>query len=256
MLFENSIKFLGTAGGRVAVFRQLRYSGGMWLNLNNKNILIDPGPGSLVRIFEFGLDPKDIDIIVISHRHLDHTADLNTVIESASSSNTKPIELLIAPSDVINGEDPILLKYLHKGIKDIQILENKKEINLDNIYIKGTVEHIHFGALTYGIEFISEEKRVVYVPCGKYYDDMLEGYQKNADLEIFNTTFYKPKEQYFHLSAFDVIKMLKVHKPKKAIITHFSPYILRENPEKVAEEITKESLVKTIAAKDGLVVKF
>lgn len=256
MLTENSIKFLGTAGGRVAVFRQLRYSGGIWLNINSKNILIDPGPGSLIRIFEFGLDPKDIDIIVVSHRHLDHTADLNTVIESASSSNTKPIELLIAPHDVVSGDNPILLNYLHRGIKDIQILEDKKEFNLDNISIKGTVKHIHTGALTYGIEFISENKKVVYVPCGKYYDGMLEGYSKNADLEIFNTTFYQPREQYFHLSAFDVIKMLKVHKPKKAVITHFSPYILRENPEKVAKEITKETSIETIAAKDGLTVKF
>ena len=43
------IKFLGTAGARFAVMRQIRKTGGIWLSLDNTKILIDPGPGSLVR---------------------------------------------------------------------------------------------------------------------------------------------------------------------------------------------------------------
>ena len=45
---NNMIKFLGTAGARFAVTRQIRKSGGIWLSLDNTNLLLDPGPGSLI----------------------------------------------------------------------------------------------------------------------------------------------------------------------------------------------------------------
>ena len=251
---KDFIKFLGTAGGRVAVFRQLRYSGGMWLTLNNINILVDPGPGSLIRMFEFGLEPENINIVIVSHRHLDHSADLNTVIEASSKSTSKPIDMLVAPIDVIEGEDPILLKYLHKGIRNICIIEEGKEFSFKDIKIRGTVKHIHSYAKTFGIEIESKNKKVVYVPCGKFYEKMLSGYSKGADLEILNTTFPKTSYHYYHLSAEDVKKLLKEHKPKRAVITHFSPYILRENPDKIAEKIFEETSIPTIAAKDGMVI--
>ncbi len=253
---KDFLTFLGTAGGRVAVFRQLRYSGGMWLTLDGINILIDPGPGSLIRIYEFGFDPEDINIIVVSHRHLDHSADLNTVIEASSRSTTKPIDMLVAPNDVVFGDDPILLKYLRKGIKNICIVDENKEFIFENIKIRGVIKHIHSYAETFGLEISSKNKKVVYVPCGKFYEDMLYKYPVEADLEIFNTTFPKTSYHYYHLSAEDVKKLIKKHKPKKAVITHFSPYILRENPEKIAEEIYTETLTPTIAAKDGMKLEF
>jgi len=69
----NKIKFLGTAGGRFVVSRQLRNSGGIWLSLNATNLLIDPGPGSLVRILSSKpkLNPRDLDGIILSHKHLE-----------------------------------------------------------------------------------------------------------------------------------------------------------------------------------------
>ena len=50
----------------------------------------------------------------------------------------------------------------------------------------------------------------------------------------------------------EVIEILKVAKPKKAVITHMGIKILRAGPAEEAKRITEESDVKTIAAKDGL----
>ena len=44
---NNFIKFLGTAGARFVMIRQLRHSGGLWINCSGTNVLIDPGPGAL-----------------------------------------------------------------------------------------------------------------------------------------------------------------------------------------------------------------
>ncbi len=255
-MLKNSITFLGTGGGRVVVFRQLRHSGGMWLNLEGVNILIDPGPGSLVRIFERGFDTRDIDIIVVSHRHLDHSSDLNAVLESATESTKKPIELLVSPEDVISGDEPILLKYLRKGIKKFGIEKEGKEFEFKNVKIKTLIKHIHAGADTYGLCFEGEDKKVIYVPCGKFFEEMLTGYPKNADLMIFNTTFVKPKGAIQHLSAEDVLLMLKTLQPQKAVITHFSLEMLKSNPKRVAKSLTERTGVFTIAAEDGMKVTF
>ncbi|HAP31749.1 MAG TPA: hypothetical protein DCQ14_01645 [Firmicutes bacterium] len=47
------IKFLGTAGARFVVSRQLRASGGIWFALGGEQILVDPGPGSLGHSYPF-----------------------------------------------------------------------------------------------------------------------------------------------------------------------------------------------------------
>jgi len=260
-LLTNTITFLGTGGGRVVVFRQIRHSGGLWLNLEGVNILIDPGPGSLMRIFERGFDTRDIDLIVVSHRHLDHSSDLNAVVESATESTKKPLDLLISPEDVVEGDDPILLKYLRKGINRISILKENTEVEYRGITITGTVKHIHQGAQTYGIEFKSENKTITYVPCGRFYEGMLEGYTEGSDLMIFNVTFPQFGENYsfensYHLSIPDVEEMIKRYQPKKAIITHFSVPMLKADPEKIAAKMSRKYGLPVIAAFDGLRVTF
>lgn len=46
------------------------------LQTKGENILIDIGPGIIARITEAGVDINDIDMIFLSHFHLDHCADL------------------------------------------------------------------------------------------------------------------------------------------------------------------------------------
>lgn len=87
----------------------------MWLYFGGKNIIIDPGPGSLIRIFERGLEPRDLNVVVLSHRHLDHVADVASVVESATDANKNKLDLLLAPYDALDGEDPCSPKIYKKG---------------------------------------------------------------------------------------------------------------------------------------------
>ncbi len=251
-----SLTFLGTGGGRVVVFRQLRHSGGMWLHFNGINILIDPGPGSLIRMFERGLEPKDIDVFILSHRHLDHTSDINAVLESATESTKRKKDLLIAPEDSLKECDSVVLPYLKKGIKNIEYMKEGKEILYKDLKITGLIKHIHKGADTYGIKIEDRNKKFVYVPCGRFFDGMLEGYPEKSDIMVFNTTFTHPVPNVDHLAASDVKKMLLKLKPKKAVITHFSLQMLKAVPEKVAEVLTEETKIPVIAARDGLKIEF
>ena len=85
------IKFLGTAGARIVVSKQLRASGGMWYSLDGYNVLVDPGPGCLVRCISSKpkMDPMKLDAIILTHRHLDHAADVNVMIEAMTEGGFK-----------------------------------------------------------------------------------------------------------------------------------------------------------------------
>ncbi len=69
---SDTITFLGTAGARIMVANQILASGGLWLNLSGTEILLDPGPGTIVQSTKRKLRADKLSAIVLSHRHLDH----------------------------------------------------------------------------------------------------------------------------------------------------------------------------------------
>ena len=60
------ITFLGSGGGRFSAISQRRMTGGFRLdNLGGKNYHIDPGPGALIRTYQFGFDPRNLSGILL-----------------------------------------------------------------------------------------------------------------------------------------------------------------------------------------------
>ena len=80
---ENFIHFLGTAGTRFMMLSQRRSTGGIWFSYGGTIGVIDPGPGSLVKICEASptLSPIDINTLILTHRHVDHSSDINALAE-------------------------------------------------------------------------------------------------------------------------------------------------------------------------------
>jgi Metal-dependent hydrolases of the beta-lactamase superfamily III len=106
--------FLGTAGGRASVFRYLRRSGGFLLRLSDLWVHTDPGPGAFVYLHQMGFDPRQINCVVLSHIHLDHSADINSVIESATDGGKKREVVLFAPRSALEGENRVVLPFIRK----------------------------------------------------------------------------------------------------------------------------------------------
>jgi ribonuclease BN (tRNA processing enzyme) len=96
---KDKIIFLGTAGARFMVSRQLAASGGIWLDLSGTQILIDPGPGCIVQVTKRKLNPEKLNAIVLSHRHLDHAADTNVMVEAMTNGGFNRHGRLFAPAD-------------------------------------------------------------------------------------------------------------------------------------------------------------
>ena len=86
---KETITFLGTGGARFMIISQSLASGGLWFNLDGTQILMDPGPGSIVQVTKRKLNPEELSAIIVSHRHLDHSADVNVMIEAMTEGGFK-----------------------------------------------------------------------------------------------------------------------------------------------------------------------
>ncbi len=249
-MMPDKIIFLGSGGARIVVFKQIRASGGIWLSLKDVNILVDPGPGSLVRMTQskHKLDPTKLDAVLLSHRHLDHSGDVNNIIEAMTTGGTVKRGVLFCPRDALEGEDPIVLKYLRSYLKEILLLEEKKRYELQGLVFSTPIRHRHRGE-TYGFKFAAEGWTISYIADTQYFDELARAYQ--ADILIINVVREKPS-RLDHLSLPDAKNLIMEIRPKVAFLTHFGMAIIKKRPWVVAEAMSRETGIKVIAASDGM----
>jgi len=228
------VKFLGTAGARFVVMSQLRKSGGIWLTLDKTNILVDPGPGSLVRCLSSKprLNPRDLDGIILSHRHLDHSNDVNIMIEAMTNGGFDRRGVVFAPSDAID-TDPVILKYVRDYVEKVEVLKEKGTYNLGNISFSTPVKHLHHGVETYGINFYGKDISVSYISDTTYFDG-IESYY-NGDVLILNVVRLKKSDKIQHLSLEDAEKIISRNKPKLTVLTHFGMTMIKAKPWELAK---------------------
>ncbi|MBI5051153.1 MBL fold metallo-hydrolase, partial [Candidatus Micrarchaeota archaeon] len=106
----------------------------------------------------------------------------------------------------------------------------------------------------FGFKLTVDRITVGYTSDTELYSGMEKNYQ-GCDYLTLNCL--RPSDSGIpdHLKTEDIIKILKVAKPRMAILSHLGLQMLKIGPEKQAELIEKESGVKCIAAKDGQILK-
>jgi phosphoribosyl 1,2-cyclic phosphodiesterase len=246
------IKFIGTAGARFVVTKQLRSSGGVWMSVGETNLYIDPGPGALVRCLNSKpkLEPSTLDGILLTHKHLDHSGDVNVMIEAMTEGGFKKRGVLFAPEDALE-EDPVVLRYLRNYVENVIVLKESTEYRIGEISFSTARRHRH-RVETYGINFKIKPHSVSLVSDTKFFPELPNLYR--GEILIIHVVRLKPvvDEPIEHLSVDDVKTILKKAKPKLTILTHFGMTMIRAKPWEVASELGKELGLKVIAASDGM----
>jgi phosphoribosyl 1,2-cyclic phosphodiesterase len=246
------IKFIGTAGARFVVTKQLRSSGGVWMSVGKTNLYIDPGPGALVRCLNSKpkLEPSTLDGILLTHKHLDHSGDVNVMIEAMTEGGFKKRGVLFAPEDALEG-DPVVLRYLRNYAENVIVLKESAEYRIGEISFSTAQKH-HHRVETYGINFKIEPHSLSLISDTKFFPELPNLYR--GEILIIHAVRLKPvvDEPIEHLSVEDVKTILKKAKPKLTILTHFGMTMIRAKPWEVASELEKELGLKVIAASDGM----
>lgn len=246
------IKFLGTAGARFVVMRQLRASGGVWLSAGKTNLFIDPGPGALVRCLSSKpkLEPSTLDGILLTHKHLDHSGDVNIMIEAMTEGGFKRRGILFAPRDALE-EDPVVLKYVMGYVEKIEVLKEYADYRLGDIRFSTSQAHQH-RVETYGLNFKISPRTISFITDTKFFQDLPNLY--HGEILVIHVVRLKPigDDPIDHLSIEDVRSILQRAKPRLTILTHFGMTMIKAKPWVVAAELEKELGLKVIAASDGM----
>jgi phosphoribosyl 1,2-cyclic phosphodiesterase len=249
----NKIKFLGTAGARFVVMKQLRASGGIWLTLDGTNVIIDPGPGALVRCISSKpkLNPMDLDGIILTHRHIDHSNDINIMIEAMTNGGFKKKGVVFAPMDALE-DDPVILKYAQDQVDRIEILKEKGNYQVGNILFETPIRLKH-GVETYGINFKGKTTSISLITDTDYFTGLASHFM--GDILIVNVVMLEDKSIIEHLCLQEVEQIIKANKPHLTILTHFGMGMVKAKPWVIAKQLTEKLGVRVMAARDGMEVE-
>ncbi len=230
------------------VANQILASGGLWLNLGGTEILIDPGAGSIVQSTKRKLRADKLSAIILSHRHLDHSADANIMVEAMTQGGLKRHGWLFAPADAL-GAESVIFSYLEGVLDGIEVLEEGKSYSIGNISFTTPIRHIH-PVETYGMVFTTREHTFSYITDSRYFDGLVHSY--GGDLLIINVVMLEPRLPIDHLSIPDVKHIVTELKPRVAILTHFGMTMWRAKPWEIAQGLSQDTGIRVVAARDGM----
>lgn len=251
-----SVLFLGSGGARFVVARQIRASGGMWMRFGQTQVHVDPGPGALVRALSHvpPCNPRELDAIVLSHKHLDHSGDVNAMIEAMTTGGFRKRGAVFAPADAFEDE-AVVLPYVQRFAERVVALAaNAGPYEIGAVTLRTSSAHVH-AAQTYGLHFEHEELRLSYLPCGRYFDGLIDEYARHRpDALIVNVLRFRDSLDVDHFTWDDAQRTIEGVRPKVAILQHFGTKMLEQDPSELAQALEDRLGLRVIAADDGVLV--
>jgi len=243
--------FLGTAGARYAAFGFLRQAGGLYFGFENSFLHLDPGPGAFVHAHRKGIDPHWTEVVLLSHRHLDHCADANHILEAMTLGGKRKRGVLMCPSDAVE-EDPVVLEFVRNHLKEVAKVGEGFSRAFGSWEVIFPIKNIH-GVETYGAKFRYKGLTLSYTSDTRFFEGLVDVYG-GSNLLILNTTMLKKNPLIDHLSAEEAEVLIAEIKPDLAVLTHFGRTMLSAKPWEVARKIGERTGIRTVAAYDNMVL--
>jgi ribonuclease BN (tRNA processing enzyme) len=248
------------AGG--AVFTPTRGPAAYWLEIDGQGLLLDPGPGALVRLVRQPGAPDAVDeleTVLISHLHLDHTADLAPLLfalHSILARETAPLRL-VGPVGLAS-----FLERL-RGVYGSWLEPRRRPLELREIEAGGalalagggraeafatTHEDTHFGAACLGWCFEDREGRRLVYSGDTGPSAELEARAAGCDLLLVECSTPDELAVDGHLSPARVAEIVRNARPARVVLTHLYPPVAATGPDRAVHQSTG---VPCTAARDG-----
>jgi ribonuclease BN (tRNA processing enzyme) len=191
-----------------------------------------------------------LDGILLSHKHLDHSGDINALIEAMTEGGYAKKGVVFAPADAL-GEDPVVFRYVRNYVERVELLQADSTYTIGDLKFSTAGRHRH-SAETYGVNFHLPGATLSYVTDTKFYPELLAQYP--GEILMLNVVLLTevPDRKIDHLSLDDVRRILRETKARVVILTHFGLRLLQAKPWEAAERLSAETGKKVIAAKDGM----
>lgn len=233
-----------------------RGSQSLLLESQNRNVLIDAGPGTQQRMAKAGVYPQEIDLILLTHFHLDHVAELPFLLFSLridyGDRREKPLAIVGSEglSDHYRKLKACYGRYVLPHEYELAIVEagqGKHRIagfELEAIPVEHTEESVGYRIKTPG-------GRVVSISGDTDVCPQLVDLGKDADILVLECSFPEGSKFKGHLVPSEAGQIAAESGCKRLLLVHFYPLCDQED---MALQASKTFPGEVIAGKDMLTI--
>ena len=243
------IIFLGTAGDISTMGKQTLASGGIVLMDEDVQIHINPGPGTLVRAKQYGVNVRNTDIVLASKLDILHSGDINALIEGMTVGGMDHKGVLLCPHGLLSESECSLLGSTQKGyLERVIALRVGDKVGIATTNIFPTKTHAA-EEKSLGYIIVTPRYCIGYVGATEYSAEVAKQY-KGCDILIVPLYVSGNTEEDIERC----ISLLQGAKPRAAILTGFGIKMVQQDVLSSVRKVHRQTEVQTIAAKDGLTV--
>ncbi len=224
-----TVRFLGSgdafgSGGRFQACIQVRYP--------NSSVLLDCGASSLIAMRRFGVEPNDIDAILISHVHGDHFGGIPFFVLDGQFLSKRELPLVIAGPPGVEERVRQAQEALFAGSSrtqqkyEIRFLEwrDRQEAAVGGLAVT-PFEVVHAsGAPPFALRLEGKGKTIAYSGDTEWTDALAEA-AEGVDLFICEANFYD-KSVKFHLDYETLMAHRDDIRCKRLVVTHMNAEML------------------------------
>ena len=220
-----TVRFLGSgdafgSGGRFQACIHVRSQ--------SANLLLDCGASSLIAMRRFGVDPNEIDTILVSHLHGDHFGGIPFFALDAQLISKRTKSLIVAGPPGVRERLMQAMEVLFPGssqvpqkfaLEFVEMRDRQRVLIGEAALTPYEVVHAS-GAPAFALRVECDGKVIAYSGDTEWTDALLEA-ARGADLFICEAYFFEKKVRY-HLDYKTLVEHREALACKRLILTHMS----------------------------------
>lgn len=214
------LHILGTG---TAIPRIERNSSAYLVTSGGMNILIDVGPAVVRRLLERGFDVDDIDLVIITHFHVDHTADLSTLFFACNYGKVAREK----PLTIIGGNG---ITRFYRGLRRVfpwiepkkYSLTVKRLVNESQVLggTRITTAPVKHNPESIGVR-LEDERSITFSGDSDFSRNLIK-LANRTDLFVAECAFPERKVKG-HMNLDTLDKIVQKAMPKRVLLTHLYP---------------------------------
>jgi ribonuclease BN (tRNA processing enzyme) len=224
-----------------------RGSPGQLIFSDDSIVLIDSGSGTLRRMLEVGISYQDVDLLLYTHTHPDHVADLIPILFASKYADSPRQKNLICTGGPGFRHYFDLLKKIYGSWIDAHSYDltaeevSEKPLLYRDLQISSKKMTHLSGSVAYRIDFKNDKSITVSGDTG-YCKNIIELANK-TDLLVLECSFPDEKEVEGHLTPSLAGRIALESRCKKLLLTHLYPICDQFDIQRECEQVYKGDIV-------------
>jgi ribonuclease BN (tRNA processing enzyme) len=218
-------------GSGTSVPHPARASAAFWLESDHGTVLLDVSADAPHRMAQENLDWANLDVIWISHFHLDHLGGLapflfGTKWAPQTKDRQKPLKIFgpTAVKTVIETFNSANNYDLLKQSFEISIIEVAPGDKFDLLpELKAVTFHTPHTRESLAIRLTDNRERSLVYTSDTGYSDQLIDFARGTTVLLMECSFRKYKPIDTHLELADAMQLARACRPQKLVLTHLYP---------------------------------